>query len=134
MSKVYTLNGTERVLTNEAFLVSETDEKGTIVFANEDFCEVAGYSVDELIGRPHNIVRHPDMPRAAFKDLWETVKAGKVWTGFVKNNVKGGNGFYWVYATVYPVTRGGKRYYMSCRKKPSENEIASAIELYKTLH
>ncbi|MEW5832784.1 MAG: PAS domain-containing protein [Campylobacterota bacterium] len=134
MSQIFTYNGSERVLTSEAFLVSETDERGIITFANNDFCEVAGYSIDELRGKPRNLVRHPDMPRAAFKDLWDTVRSGKIWTGFVKNSVKGGNGFYWVYATVFPVMREGKRYYMSCRKKPAEDEIASAVELYKTLH
>lgn len=131
---VYTYNGNERVLTQEAFLVSETDERGIIVFANEDFHEAAGYSKEELYGKPHNIVRHPDMPRAAFKDLWETVRRGDIWTGFVKNSVKGGKEFYWVYATVYPVLRDGKRYYMSCRKKPTEDEIASAMKLYATLN
>ncbi|MDP3267202.1 MAG: PAS domain-containing protein [Sulfuricurvum sp.] len=130
---IYTSNGNERVLSQQAFLVSETDETGTIVFANDDFCKIAGYNIDELIGKPHNMVRHPDMPKAAFKDLWETVKRGETWTGFVKNNVKGGSEFYWVYATVYPVLRNGKRYYMSCRKKPVADEIASSIALYKTL-
>ena len=133
MSQVYTQVGAERVLTHHTFLVSETDEKGIIVFANDDFCNIAGYRIDELIGKPHNIVRHPDMPRAAFKDLWDTVKQGDVWTGYVKNNTKGGTGFYWVYATVFPVMRNGKRFYISCRKKPSADEIESAIALYKTL-
>lgn len=129
----YTTNGSERILSEKSFLVSETDEKGIIIFANDDFCTIAGYAVEELIGKPHSIVRHPDMPHAAFKDLWDTVKRGEVWSGFVKNNVKGGRGFYWVYATVFPVMRGGKRYYISCRKKPTEDEIASSIALYKTL-
>lgn len=133
MSNIFISNGAERILTDKAFLVSETDEKGVIVFANDDFCSIAGYGIDELIGKPHNLVRHPDMPRAAFKDLWDTVKAGKIWTGFVKNSVKGGSQFYWVYATVYPVMRDGRRYYMSCRRKPTEDEIASSIALYKTL-
>ncbi len=65
----------EIVLDDYAFLVSETDEKGIIIFANDDFCKIAGYGIDELIGKPHNTVRHPDMPKAAFKDLWETVKS-----------------------------------------------------------
>jgi PAS domain S-box-containing protein len=130
---IYTNNGKERVLSEHAFLVSETDEKGIIVFANDDFNEVAGYATGELYGKPHNTVRHSDMPKAAFKDLWETVKRGETWTGFVKNNVKGGREFYWVYATVYPVLRDGKHYYMSCRKKATEDEIASSITLYKTM-
>ncbi len=130
---IYTLKGNERVLSQQAFLVSETDENGIILFANDNFCEVAGYTINELIGKPHNIVRHPDMPKAAFKDLWETVKHGDTWTGFVKNSVKNSSEYYWVYATVYPVLRNGKRYYMSCRKKPAEDEISLSISLYKTL-
>jgi aerotaxis receptor len=123
----------EYTLTEDAFLVSETDEKGIITFANDDFCEIAGYKREELIGKPHNIVRHPDMPKAAFRDLWQTVQAGKVWTGFVKNRVKGG-GYYWVYATVYPIiSRGSKRGYMSCRKMATRDEIKRAEELYKTM-
>jgi PAS domain S-box-containing protein len=129
----YTLKGNERVLSEEAFLVSETDEQGYIVFANNDFCDVAEYSIDELVGRPHNIVRHPDMPKAAFKDLWDTVKNDETWSGFVKNAVKNSSEYYWVYATVYPVSRNGKRCYISCRKKPTEDEITSSIALYKTL-
>ncbi len=89
----------EKILKDSDFLVSQTDSKGIILFANEDFCEVAGYTLEELVGKPHSLVRHPDMPRAAFKDLWSTVKAGKVWKGYVKNATKNG-GYYWVFATV----------------------------------
>ena len=78
----------EMILDDFAFLVSETDEKGIIIFANDDFCKMAEYSVDELIGKPHNIVRHKDMPKVAFKDLWETVKRNEIWSGYVKNATK----------------------------------------------
>ena len=124
----------EYTLSELSFLVSETDDKGVITFANEDFCEIAGYRRDELIGQNHNIVRHPDMPKAAFKDLWQTVQSGKIWTGFVKNAHKGG-GFYWVYATVYPMINcgGNKNAYMSCRRMATRDEIARAEALYKTL-
>ncbi len=123
----------ERVLESHAFLVSETDDKGIITFASDDFCEVAGYSVEELIGKPHNVVRHPDMPKAAFQNLWETIKKGEIWTGYVKNARKGG-GFYWVFATVYPTTTSeGKKGYLSCRRKATQEEINEAIALYKTL-
>ncbi|MDP2850185.1 MAG: PAS domain-containing protein [Sulfuricurvum sp.] len=123
----YTLNDTD-------FLVSQTDSKGKIIFANEDFCKIAGYTLEELIGQPHNIVRHRDMPHAAFKDLWDTVKAGKVWKGYVKNATKNG-GFYWVFATVYPNIECGEGQggYMSCRRKASPAEIKAAEELYKTM-
>jgi aerotaxis receptor len=124
----------EHVLRDTDFLVSQTDEKGKILFANDDFCKIAGYTLEELIGQPHNIVRHPDMPKAAFKDLWDTVQSGKIWTGYVKNRTKDG-GYYWVFATVYPnvACEGGKCGYMSCRRKPSAQEIAEAESLYKTM-
>ena len=124
----------EYVLKSDDFLVSQTDEKGTILFANDDFCKIAGYSLDELVGKPHNVVRHRDMARAALKDLWETVKKGKIWTGYVKNKTKDG-GYYWVYATVYPMQDAitNQTRYMSCRRKPSKEEIEAAEALYKTL-
>ncbi|MFA5215963.1 PAS domain-containing protein [Sulfuricurvum sp.] len=124
----------EYILQESDFLVSQTDEKGKILFANEDFCKVAGYTINELIGKPHSIVRHPDMPKAAFKDLWDTVQSGKIWTGYVKNATKDG-GFYWVYATVYPniACESGKCGFLSCRRKPSREEIAEAEQLYKTM-
>ena len=122
--------GQETVLDEYAFLVSETNEKGIISFANEDFCKIAEYSLDELMGQPHNMVRHPDMPAKAFKSLWDTVQAGEIWTGYVKNATKSG-GYYWVYATVYPFEScDGSKGYLSCRRKPTKNEIESAEKLY----
>lgn len=123
----------ETILKDDAFLVSETDAKGVIQFANDDFCHVAEYTVEELIGKPHNVVRHPDMPKAAFKDLWETIKRKEVWTGYVKNTTKSG-GYYWVFATVFPFEScDGSQGYLSCRRKASKEEIAKAEALYKTL-
>ena len=123
----------EMILDDFAFLVSETDEKGNILFANDDFCKFAEYTVDELIGKPHNIVRHKDMPKAAFKDLWETVKKDQVWSGFVKNATKSGN-YYWVFATVFPtVTSDGKKGFLSCRRKATPGEINEHIPIYKDL-
>ncbi len=125
--------GRETVLDENAFLVSETNAKGIILFANEQFCKVAEYSVDDLVGKPHNLVRHEDMPKATFKDLWDTVKKGKVWQGFVKNKTASG-GFYWVYATVYPYkNKEGEQCYMSIRRKPSREDIQKYSELYKTM-
>ena len=83
-------------------IVSETDTRGIITYANPKFCEVSGYSVEELVGKPHNIVRHPDMPKEAFKNLWDTIKAGKIWQGEIKNRRKDGS-HYWVLATVGPL-------------------------------
>ena len=123
----------ETVLNDNAFLVSETDAKGNILFANEEFCRVAEYDMDELVGKPHNLVRHNDMPKAAFKDLWDTVKSGEVWQGYVKNKTKSG-GYYWVFATVYPYLNEKKEQcYMSCRRKPSKEEVIKHEALYKTM-
>jgi len=123
--------GQETVLDDYAFLVSETDSKGIIRFANDDFCKIAEYTLDELMGQPHNMVRHNDMPKAAFKSLWDTVQAGEVWTGYVKNATKSG-GYYWVFATVYPFEScDGSKGYLSCRRKPSKEEILEHEALYK---
>ncbi|MGB7402158.1 MAG: PAS domain-containing protein [Arcobacter sp.] len=120
-------------LSENTMIVSETNTKGIIVYANNDFCEIAGYTKTELIGKPHNYVRHKDMPRAAFEDLWKTIKSGKVWKGIVKNNTKSG-GFYWVNATAYPSrTPTGELRYISVRVKPTDEEINTATNLYKTM-
>lgn len=124
----------EIVLHDTDFLVSETDKSGKIRFANEDFCKIVGYTNEELVGKPHSIIRHPDMPKAAFKDLWDTIQSGKIWTGFVKNRCKNGD-YYWVYATVYPLMgcAGKEGGYLSCRRKANKEEIAAAEALYKTM-
>lgn len=123
----------ETLLNDNSFLVSETDEKGIIKFANDEFCRIAGYTREELVGQPHNLVRHPDMPKLAFDDLWKTIKNGKVWQGYVKNKSKSGD-FYWVYATVYPyINEEGQICYMSCRRKPDKNKLSSIESLYKTM-
>ena len=115
-------------------IVTETDDKGIITFANEDFCKIAGYKKEELLGSPHNMVRHSDMPKAAFKDLWQTVQSGKLWKGIVKNKTKSG-GFYWVNATAYPSKKtNGELRYISIRIKPTDKEIVDAIKLYSTLN
>lgn len=122
--------GQETVLDDYAFLVSETDEKGIIQFANEDFCKIAEYNIEELMGQPHNMVRHKDMPKRAFKSLWDTVKSGNIWTGYVKNSTKSG-GYYWVFATVYPFENSkGNKGYLSCRRKASKQEIEEYERLY----
>ena len=123
----------ETILDEKAFLVSETDAKGIIKFANDDFCRIAEYTLEEMMGKPHNMVRHKDMPKAAFKDLWETVKKGEVWTGYVKNATKSG-GYYWVYATVFPFEScDGTQGYLSCRRKPTAQEIEAHEKLYREL-
>ncbi|KLE03913.1 PAS domain-containing protein [Aliarcobacter butzleri] len=120
----------EIILTKDIMIVSETDEKGNILYANADFCKIAGFSREELIGKPHNLVRHFDMPKDAFGDLWKTINNGNVWKGIVKNKTKQGE-FYWVNATVYPSkTVDGRKRYISVRVKPTQEEIDIATKLY----
>ena len=120
------------VLYDDLYLISETDSKGMITYASESFCKIAGYKIEELLGQPHSIVRHPDMPREAFKQLWTSVKDKGFWTGFVKNARKGG-GFYWVFATVLrKIDRNGNISYVSIRVKPTRDDVKKASALYAT--
>ncbi len=121
------------VLYDDLYLLSETDEKGIITYVSDSFAKVAGWKAADLVGQAHNVVRHSDMPRAAFKSLWDDVQAKGFWTGFVKNARKGG-GFYWVYATVLRSTdKNGSVKYVSIRIKPSRDDIKKAEALYATL-
>jgi aerotaxis receptor len=114
-------------------IVSTTDKSGVITHVNKSFIEMSGYTEDELINAPHSILRHPDMPPAAFKDLWDTVNKGEKWQGFVKNLRKDG-GYYWVKATVIPNIRNGMVVsYTSVRRKPSRTKVEECIKLYPTL-
>ena len=124
----------ELILDNDVFIISETDEKGTITHVNDDFCKISGYSASELLGSNHNIVRHPDMPAAAFADLWRTIKRGHRWEGIVKNQAKNGD-YYWVHAMVTKLSKiGSKSSYTSIRQKPTEQEIQKAEASYKELN
>lgn len=112
------------------FLISRTDLKGRITYANASFVEVSGFSADELEGEHHNVVRHPDMPREAFANLWSTIQAGQTWIGLVKNRRKDG-GFYWVKAHVIPFIEDGEhKGYVSVRTRPERSEIEMAEEAY----
>lgn len=115
-------------------LVSITDLQGVIQYANEDFCRVAGYSAKELIGQHHNIVRHPNMPKAAFADLWQKLKRGDSWRGMVKNRCKNGD-YYWVDAYVTPLYENDKIVgYQSVRTLPSKKDKVAAQTLYDALN
>ena len=114
-------------------IVSRTTPDGVITHVNKSFVEMSGYSEEELIGAPHSILRHPDMPPAAFQDLWDTINKGSKWQGYVKNLRKDG-GYYWVKATVIPNIRNGKVVgYTSVRRKPSRTKVEECIKLYPTL-
>ena len=97
----------ETEVPEDELIISRTDLSGKITYANETFCDISGYHEDELLGKSHNIVRHPDMPSAAFRDLWETIKAKKQWIGIVKN-LRKDKGFYWVEAIVSGVFKNGE--------------------------
>ena len=96
----------ETIVPSGELIVSRTDLKGNITYANETFALISGYTKDELIGKPHNIVRHPDMPKSIFKELWKDLETKGSWNGFVKNKRKD-EGFYWVYAEVSRVFKDG---------------------------
>ena len=113
-------------------IVSKTDTKGRITYVNPSFIEVSGFSEEELLGKAHNIVRHPDMPPEAFADMWRTLQAGHPWTGMVKNRRKNGD-FYWVVANVVPVKeRGAIAGYMSVRTAPTRAQVEAADALYRS--
>ena len=121
----------EKFLSDDSLIVTKTNLKGVITYANREFVEISGFSEQELIGEPHNIVRHPDMPPEAFKDLWDTLKQGRPWTGLVKNRCKNGD-FYWVLANVAPIIEGGKATgYISVRRKAAADMIAAHDKVYR---
>jgi len=122
---------TEYVIEEGALIVSKTDTKGRITYVNPDFIEASGFIESELIGKAHNIVRHPDMPPEAFSDLWETLQAGKPWTGMVKNRRRNGD-YYWVLANATPIRDGATvTGFMSVRTRPSRDQIQEAESLYR---
>jgi aerotaxis receptor len=116
------------------YLVSRTDMKGIITYANDAFMELSGFTREELIGRNHNLVRHPDMPPQAFQHLWDTVKTGRPWHGIVKNRAKSGD-YYWVDAFVVPVRENDQTVgYMSVRSEPGRAQVLQAEALYRDLN
>lgn len=134
MRKNLPVTNVETVVREDQYLISKTDMKGRLIYANPAFIEVSGFTRDELIGKAHNIIRHPDMPPEAFADLWETLKAGKPWLGLVKNRRKDG-GFYWVLANAYPVVENGEvTCYASVRIKPNQEQVEAAEAFYEAIN
>jgi aerotaxis receptor len=123
----------ETILPENTFIYSRTDLKGFITEANEAFAEISEYTVAELIGKPHNLVRHSDMPKESFADLWKSLKAGRPWQGLVKSRRSDG-GFYWVVANVSPV-RENRRIvgYQSLRQRPSREQVRAADDAYRLM-
>jgi methyl-accepting chemotaxis protein len=121
----------EIVMRDDQMIVSKTDLKGQITYINRDFLDISGFTEGELIGQPHNIVRHPDMPEAAYADLWKTLKAGRPWIGLVKNRCKNGD-YYWVEAHATPLYENSQHVgYMSVRKKPTRQQIDATEAVYR---
>ena len=124
----------EYFLQDGSSLVSKTDTKGRITYVNPAFMEASGFQEEELIGKPHNLIRHPDMPEEAFGDMWQTLKAGLPWTGMVKNRRKNGD-FYWVNANVTPVRENNEIVaFMSVRSKPSREQVEGAGAILSLIH
>ena len=120
-------------LADHDIIISETDTRGIITFTNDAFVKYSGYTKEEILGSPHNMIRHSDMPIAAFADLWKTIQDGGIWNGFVKNKTKNGD-FYWVYATASMVTApDGSKRYISFRTKATRSEIEKYDALYKMM-
>ena len=127
------VTGKEIKLSTSDQLVTSTDTKGVITFCNTRFCEIAGYDESELLGQAHNIIRHPDMPPAAFAKMWQDLKAGRAWMGLVKNRCANGD-HYWVDAYVTPVKERGQVVgYESVRVAPSQQQIDRAEEAYEKI-
>ena len=134
MKRNVTPTNKERVMREDDFIVSKTDLKGRITYGNRIFIEFSGYTEQELLGSQHNIIRHPDMPRAVFKLLWDTIEQGKEISAYVKNMAKDGS-FYWVFANVTPDfdEHGKISGYYSVRRKPKPEAVKVVSGLYQAM-
>ncbi len=124
----------EEVLFDGRSLISETDSEGVITYVNRKFCDMAAYSKEEAIGQPHSLLRHPDMPKAAFEGMWKTIQSGKIWDGYVKNLRKDGK-FYWVIVHIVPKkdNEGNIIGYIASRKVPDREQIKLHEKKYADL-
>jgi len=127
------ITNVEYILKDDEAPTSKTDIHGNITFVNQDFVNISGFSEEELLGQPQNIVRHPDMPVEAFADMWRTIQSGKAWTGLVKNRCKNGD-HYWVVANAAPITENGRIIgYTSVRGKPTREQVQAADAAYRAI-
>jgi len=134
MRKNLPVTNNEVIMKDDQVIISETNLKGIITEVDQDFIDISGFSRDELIGKNHNLIRHPDMPAPAFQWLWDTIREGKPWTGFVKNRCKNGD-FYWVQANVTPIFKDGAiTGYVSVRTKPDRASVEAAGKLYADIN
>ena len=118
----------------EGIIISQTDEKGNITYANRAFCNISGYTIDELLNQPHNIIRHPDMPRTVYEKMWSTIKSGQAWNGLIKNLRKDGR-YYWVDTEILPIKSedGTITGYIAVRRIASQKDIEENKETYKKM-
>ncbi|WP_415396717.1 PAS domain-containing protein [Sulfurimonas sp. CS5] len=132
MDKIVPVN--EEYIFEGSILISQTDLNGLITFTNRKFCEVSGYKVNELIGSNHNIIRHPDMPKAAFTKMWSTIKGGQAWNGLIKNLRKDGL-FYWVDTEIIPVYNDNEELtgYIAAKKVASRKDIKENEAFYRKM-
>lgn len=133
MSKVAPLDE-EYVFNNNGIIISQTDLKGVITYANRKFCEVSGYKASELIGESHNIVRHPDMPKAVFEKMWKNISNGKIWNGIIKNMRNDGK-YYWTDTEIMPIYNTEKELsgYIAAKKPALLKDIKENEEIYKKM-
>jgi aerotaxis receptor len=118
---------------DKGLIISSTNSKGIITYANRKFCEISGYTKEELKGQNHNILRHPDMPKVAFNEIWTSIQSKKEWTGIIKNLRKDGQ-YYWVYSYISPIENNGKLIgYTAARRPASQSEKEEIIPIYRTL-
>lgn len=134
MKNPITPTSVEKVMRETDFIVSKTDLKGRITYGNRIFIEFSGYSEKELLGAQHNIIRHPEMPRAVFKLLWDSIQAGRECNAYVKNMARDGS-YYWVFTNVTPsLDRDGKvSGYFSVRRKPKASGVKTVTGLYRAM-
>lgn len=119
----------ETIVPNEELIISRTNLKGIITYANETFAEISGYSIKELVGKPHNLVRHPDMPKVIFYDLWKNLQTKGSWSGYIKN-LRKDEGFYWVYAEISGVYKDGNLVEYKSLRAPISFEEKVKYQLY----
>ena len=133
MAKIIALD--EKYIFKGSTIISQTDLNGKITFVNRKFCEVSGYSVDELVGHSHNIIRHPSMPRVVFKKMWDVISSGHIWTGLVKNMRKDGL-YYWVETEILPIKDEDNNItgYIASRKVASRKNIEDAKAIYTKMY
>jgi aerotaxis receptor len=133
MSKVMPVN--EEYTFEGSVIISQTDLDGVITFANRKFCEVSGYTAKELVGKPHSIIRHPEMPKIIFEKMWNTISTGHTWNGLVKNMRKDGQ-YYWVDTEILPILDENQKLtgYIASRKPASRKTIEENETTYRKMY